>query len=240
MPRLGTLRHRPPAPHRTAPGRGACCCHPSRGTSRLVLSGRQLVHGLGSSHHGDSLVGDRLPRRGRRRDGHGLHRRPDRPRRRARHARRPSPCGRRALAGRLSVRPAPPGVDVLRRRVDGARHRCRAAAAARRRGSRSGPGGRRSRATTTTSCIAASSVRAASRFLGGSEYHTDGTSHLVTSRVSGETTRGRRAAPGRRRRPTCRPTIPATTPPPFGVADGVRVVADQRARRAGRGADAAS
>ena len=25
-------------------------------------------------------------------------------------------------------------------------------------------------------------------FLGGSEYHTDGTSHLVTSRVSGETT----------------------------------------------------
>ena len=36
-------------------------------------------------------------------------------------------------------------------------------------------------------------------FLGGSEYHTDGSSHLVTSRVSGETTRGRRAPPRRRR-----------------------------------------
>ena len=36
-------------------------------------------------------------------------------------------------------------------------------------------------------------------FLGGSEYHTDGSSHLVTSRVSGETVRGRRATPGRRR-----------------------------------------
>ena len=33
------------------------------------------------------------------------------------------------------------------------------------------------------------------------------------------------------------PTIPATTPPPFGVADGVRVVADQRAGRPGRGAE---
>ena len=36
-------------------------------------------------------------------------------------------------------------------------------------------------------------------FLGGSEYHTDGSSHLVTSRVSGETVRGRRATPRRRR-----------------------------------------
>ena len=33
------------------------------------------------------------------------------------------------------------------------------------------------------------------------------------------------------------PTIPATTPPPFGVADDVRVVADQRARPVGRGAE---
>ena len=61
-------------------------------------------------------------------------------------------------------------------------------------------------------------------FLGASEYHTDGTSHLVTSRVSGETTHVD---------VRCRvvdatylsPTIPATTPPPFGVADGSRVVA---------------
>ena len=103
------------------------CATRAEGTSRLVLSGRQLVHGLGSSHHGASLVGDRLPRGGCRRDGHGLHRRPDRPCRRSRHARRPSACAGRPLAGRLSVRPAPPGVDVLRRRVDGARHRSGAA-----------------------------------------------------------------------------------------------------------------
>jgi hypothetical protein len=61
-------------------------------------------------------------------------------------------------------------------------------------------------------------------FLGGSEYHTDGSSHLVTSRVSGET-----VAIGVRRRVVdatyLSPTIPATTPPPFGVADDVRVVA---------------
>jgi hypothetical protein len=61
-------------------------------------------------------------------------------------------------------------------------------------------------------------------FLGGSEYHTDGTSHLVTSRVSGETTR----VAVRRRvvdATYVSPEIPATTPPPFGVADAARVVA---------------
>lgn len=61
-------------------------------------------------------------------------------------------------------------------------------------------------------------------FLGGSEYHTDGTSHLVTSRVSGETTR----VDVRRRvvdAAYLSPTVPATTPPPFGVADAVPVVA---------------
>ena len=61
-------------------------------------------------------------------------------------------------------------------------------------------------------------------FLGGNEYHTDGSSHLVTSRVSGETTR----VDVRRRvvdATYLSPTIPATTPPPFGVADDVRVVA---------------
>jgi hypothetical protein len=55
-------------------------------------------------------------------------------------------------------------------------------------------------------------------FLGGSEYHTDGTSHLVTSRVSGETVR----VDVRRRvvdATYLSPTIPATTPPPFRVAD---------------------
>jgi hypothetical protein len=55
-------------------------------------------------------------------------------------------------------------------------------------------------------------------FLGGSEYHTDGTDHLVTSRVSGETVR----VDVRRRvvdATYLSPTIPATTPPPFRVGD---------------------
>jgi hypothetical protein len=60
-------------------------------------------------------------------------------------------------------------------------------------------------------------------FLGASEYHTDGSSHLVTSRVSGETME----VDVRRRvvdATYLSPTIPATTPPPFGVDDDVRVV----------------
>ena len=57
-------------------------------------------------------------------------------------------------------------------------------------------------------------------FLGGSEYHTDGSAHFVTSRVSGETV----AVDVRRRvvdATYLSPTIPASTPPPFGVADDV-------------------
>ncbi len=60
-------------------------------------------------------------------------------------------------------------------------------------------------------------------FLGGCEYHSDGSSHLVTSRVSGETVE----VDVRRRvvdATYLSPTIPATTPPPFGSADDVRVV----------------
>jgi hypothetical protein len=60
-------------------------------------------------------------------------------------------------------------------------------------------------------------------FLGGSDYHTDGSSHRVTSRVSGETVN----VEVRRRvvdATYLSPTIPATTPPPFGVADDVAVV----------------
>ena len=61
-------------------------------------------------------------------------------------------------------------------------------------------------------------------FRGACEYHADGSSHLVTSRVSGET-----AEVDVRRRVVdatyLSPTIPATTPPPFGVADDARVVA---------------
>lgn len=61
-------------------------------------------------------------------------------------------------------------------------------------------------------------------FLGGSEYQADGSSHLVTSRLSGETMQ----VDVRRRvvdATYLSPTIPATTPPPFGVADDLRLVA---------------
>jgi hypothetical protein len=61
-------------------------------------------------------------------------------------------------------------------------------------------------------------------FLAGCEYHTDGDSHLVTSHVSGETV----AVDVQRRvvdATYLSPTIPATTPPPFGVADDADVVA---------------
>src|SRR3954471_2654894 len=61
-------------------------------------------------------------------------------------------------------------------------------------------------------------------FLGACEYRTDGAAHLATSRVSGETVEldvRRRVVDAT----YLAPTIPATTPPPFGVADDVRVVA---------------
>lgn len=60
-------------------------------------------------------------------------------------------------------------------------------------------------------------------FLGASEYHEEDSSHFVTSRVSGETTR----VDVRRRvvdATYLSPTIPAKTPPPFGVADSARVI----------------
>ena len=61
-------------------------------------------------------------------------------------------------------------------------------------------------------------------FLGGNEYQSDGSVHQATSLVSGEVTR----VEVRRHvvdATYLSPTIPATTPPPFGVADDVRVVA---------------
>jgi hypothetical protein len=60
-------------------------------------------------------------------------------------------------------------------------------------------------------------------FLPASEHTSDGTRHVVTSRVSGEQTE----VTVRRRvvdATYLAPTIPATTPPPFGVAEGTRVV----------------
>jgi hypothetical protein len=61
-------------------------------------------------------------------------------------------------------------------------------------------------------------------FLAASEYRADGSTHVVTSRVSGEAVQ----VEVRRRvvdAAYLSPSIPATTPPPFGVADGVPVVA---------------
>ena len=60
-------------------------------------------------------------------------------------------------------------------------------------------------------------------FLAGSEHRRDGDSHVVTSLVSGEATQ----VDVRRRvvdATYLSPTIPATTPPPFAVADDARVV----------------
>ena len=59
-------------------------------------------------------------------------------------------------------------------------------------------------------------------FLGGSEYRQEGPSHLVTRRASGQTVQ----VDVRRRvvdATYLAPTIPATTPAPFTVADGVDV-----------------
>ncbi len=60
-------------------------------------------------------------------------------------------------------------------------------------------------------------------FLGESEYQTDGSSHLVTSRVSGETVEVdvRRSVVDAA---YLSPKIPATTPPPFDFTGDVRVV----------------
>lgn len=69
-------------------------------------------------------------------------------------------------------------------------------------------------------------------FLGGSEYHRDGSQHLVTSRVSGDTVQ----VEVRRRvvdATYLAPTIPAHTPPPFGVSDDVPVVAINELARLG-------
>lgn len=60
-------------------------------------------------------------------------------------------------------------------------------------------------------------------FLGGCEYVSDGASHVAVSRVSGVTTQ----VEVRRRvvdSTYLAPTIPATTAPPFGVGDDVRVL----------------
>jgi hypothetical protein len=73
-------------------------------------------------------------------------------------------------------------------------------------------------------------------FLGASEYHTEGGAHLVTSRVSGETVEldvRRRVVDAT----YLSPTVPANTPPPFGVGDDVRVVPVNELARLAEAAD---
>ena len=133
------VRIRNPEGHRCSIARprraraGECPLH--HATSMRGRLGRRLVASsvrppsmrLEAECRGDGIVADRLPRRGRGCDGDGLHGRPDRSRRCARDARRPSPRGRWPLAGRVPVRPAAPGLAVLRRRLHRPRPRHRAA-----------------------------------------------------------------------------------------------------------------
>jgi len=73
-------------------------------------------------------------------------------------------------------------------------------------------------------------------FLGASEHHTDGPTNLVTSLVSGETLEidvRRRVVDAT----YLSPTIPATTPPPFGVADDAPVVPVNELGRMAEAAD---
>jgi hypothetical protein len=60
-------------------------------------------------------------------------------------------------------------------------------------------------------------------FLGAHEHHTDGSAQLATSLVSGETTTID-VRHGVVDATYCAPKVPATTPPPFNVGDGVRVL----------------
>ena len=168
---------------------------------------------------------------GRGRDGHGVHRRPDRPRRRARHARRPSPRAP-AGTGRTPIRSSS---STRRRCSTASRRRCSAPAPCSSEGPEAGlqERARRSEIQTLLRRHPVSPLRRlGSRHLPRRRASTTPTapSHLVTSRVSGETTR----VEVRRRvvdATYLSPTIPATTPPPFGVADGVARRRRQRARR---------
>ena len=133
---------------------------------------------------------------------------------------RSSTGGRRrwALAGCLSVRPAPPGVVLLRRRVDAAGGRLQ---------ERGPEAGLHERATVSEICAYYERV-VRDRFLGSgrvelflsSEYVGD---RQVVSRVSGD----RFVVPEQCRIVDARylaPDIPATTPAPFEVVEGARVV----------------
>ena len=162
----------------------------------------------------------RLPRGRCRRHGHGVHRRADRPRRRARGAGRP-PARRRRATGSRPTRSSgctsPPPSTASRRR-------CSAAAASRstvpRRGCTSGP--TRPRSAPTTRDLLADRMVGRAGSSSSPAASTSGTARFV-SRVSGE----RFEVPERCRIVDARylaPDIPAETPPRFAVGDGARVI----------------
>ena len=146
--------------------------------------------------HRDEGSRGRLPRGRRRGQRHGVHRCADRPLRRARRTRRPSPRGRWPLARRLPLRPAAPVVDLLRRRVDACSAVGASSSAGPRRGCTSAP-------ASPTICAYYDDLLA-DRMLGsgrvelfaGCEYLGDRT---FVSRVSGERFEVPRTMPGRRR-----------------------------------------
>ena len=164
-------------------------------------------------------AGRRLPRRRRRCHGDGLHRRADRPRRRHGGAGRPSPRRRRALARGVPVRPAAPGLRLLRRRVD----RCSAAvaAAARPRGGAAGAGRRSRRSAPTTTDARPDGRTRAGRVLPQLRVRRRPHGRLAHVRASGSRCP---SGAGSSTPATWRPSIPAETPPPFAVGEGVRVV----------------
>ncbi len=145
--------------------------------------------------HRDEGSRGRLPRGRRRGQRHGVHRCADRPLRRARRTRRPSPRGRWPLARGLSLRPAAPVIDLLRRRVDGAGRWAYPAARSR---------GGAARAGRPAAICAYYDDLLVDRMLGsGRVEHFAGCEYLgdrtFVSRVSGQRFEVPRTMPGRRR-----------------------------------------
>ena len=126
----------------------------------------------------------------------------------------------RPLAGLVSVRAAPPAVAVLRRQLDPARTGPDRARRQRTPASTSEPAAPRSAATSTRSCATGSWRRVGSA-----------SSRCATTSATGASARG---SPDQVTDVTVRrrvvdatymaSRVPATDPPPFDVADGVRCV----------------
>ena len=181
----------------------------------------------------DARCRGRLPRRRGRGHGHGVHRRPDRPRRRARRARRPPPGRRWSLAPRLPVRAPAPVLHLLRRRVDGA-------------GRRADPGGR-ARGGTPRAGGPADDLRLLRPPAGGPDARVGPGRVLRRLRLPRRPHLRPRSSQvsGSRCRERCRivdarylaPDIPAETPPRFAVDRGCAGDPGQRPRGLGGGSE---